>query len=142
MDETQGRLDELVEEQSAEDGALADCLNDKDAVDAKEAAAKLKRLKWRDAGGEETRILDEYARLSNGVKDQGKRVKELEAALEAKVRAKYPGLDEEAIKDLLVGEKWGAAVFAGIRALYVSASHSLANPMSSTLGEFSILREF
>ena len=127
LDETQGRLDELVEEQSAEGGALADCLNDKDAVDAKEAAAKLKRLKWTDAGGEETRILDEYARLSKGVKDQGKRVKELEAALEAKVRAKYPGLSEEEIKDLLVGAKWGAAVVAGIRALYVSASHSLAN---------------
>ena len=127
VDETQSRLDELVEEQSAEDGALADCLNDKDAVDAKEAAAKLKRLKWSDPNGEEAKILTEYTKLTKRQKDQAKLVKDLEAVLEEEVKAKYPKLAEAEIKDLLVGQKWGASIFEGIKALYVAASHKLAN---------------
>ena len=127
LEEAAARLEELAEEHSAEGGALADCLNDKDAVDAREVTAKLKRLKWTDPKGEETAVLSEYAALAKKAKDQAKLVKDLEAKLEAKTLAKYPELSEEAIKDLLVRDKWCAAVFEGIRTLYAAASHSLAN---------------
>ncbi len=127
VDETQSRLDELVEEQSAEDGALADCLNDKDTVDAKEVAAKLKKLKSADPYGEETKILNEYMKLTKRQKDQAKLVKDLETALDKAVQEKYPKLAEKEIKDLLVDQKWCAAIFEGIRKLYENASHRLAN---------------
>ena len=35
--------------------------------------------------------------------------------------------DEEEIKELLVNRKWYYSLFAGIKALYVTASHSMAN---------------
>lgn len=41
----QSRLDEFVEEQTADEGYLKDHLNDKDKVDAKSVAARLKVLK-------------------------------------------------------------------------------------------------
>ena len=36
-------------------------------------------------------------------------------------------LSDEEIKELLVNRKWYYSLFAGIKALYVTASHSMAN---------------
>lgn len=126
-DETQARLDEMTEEQTGEDGVLADCLNDKDAVDQKQVGAKLKRLQKTDPQGEDTRILSEYAALSKRAKDQAKLVKDLYIALEKLVMEKYPALTIEEIKELLVNRKWYYTIFDGISALYAATSHSMAN---------------
>lgn len=126
-DGTQSHLDELLEEQSGEDSVFADCLSDRDAVDAKAVAAKLKRLKWTAPDGEETKILDKYTRLVKKLKEQLTLVKCLEMELDLKVQGVYPQLSEEEIKDFLVVSKWCASIWEGIEALYVSASHSLAN---------------
>ncbi len=127
VDETQSRLDELTEEQTGEDGVLFDCLNDKDAVDAKQVSAKLKELKRSAPQSEEYRLLARYTDLSKAAKDQGKLVKELNAELEELVRARYSTLTEGEIKELLVNRKWYYTLFAGIKALYVTTSHNLAN---------------
>ena len=58
---------------------------------------------------------------------QSKLVKELNAALEAALQAKYAELSGEEIKELLVNRKWYYSLFTGIKALYVTASHSMAN---------------
>ena len=125
-DETQARLDEMTEEQTGEDGVLADCLNDKDAVDQKQVGAKLKRLQKTDPQGEDTRILSEYAALSKRAKDQAKLVKDLYIALEKLEMEKYPALTIEEIKELLVNRKWYYTIFDGISALYAATSHSMA----------------
>lgn len=125
-EETQARLDEMTEEQTGEDGVLADCLNDKDAVDQKLVGAKLKRLQKTDPRGEDTRILAEYAALAKKAKDQAKLVKDLYIALEKLVMEKYPALTIEEIKELLVNRKWYYTIFDGISALYAATSHSMA----------------
>ena len=125
-EETQARLDEMSEEQTGEDGVLADCLNDKDAVDQKLVGAKLKRLQKTDPQGEDTRILTEYAALSKRAKEQAKLVKDLYAALDQLEKDKYPTLTEEEIKELLVNRKWYYTIFDGISALYAATSHSMA----------------
>lgn len=125
-EETQARLDEMSEEQTGEDGVLADCLNDKDAVDQKQVTAKLKRLQKTDPQGEDTRILTEYAALSKRAKEQAKLVKDLYAALDQLEKDKYPTLTEEEIKELLVNRKWYYTIFDGISALYAATSHSMA----------------
>ena len=61
------------------------------------------------------------------VKQAVARMKELNAALEAALQAKYAVLSDEEIKELLVNRKWYYSLFAGIKALYVTASHSMAN---------------
>ena len=126
-DETQNRLDELAEEQTGDDGYLKDFLNDKDKVDSKQVAARLKALKKSDADSEEWRVLSEYKELSETLKKQSTIVKELNAALDAALKEKYPALSDAEIKELLVNCKWYYSIFDGIKALYVTASHSMAN---------------
>ena len=127
MEETQSRLDELTEEQTGDDGYLKDYLNDKDKVDAKLVAAQLKMFKIAKISDEEARILAAWLKLADRLKKQSKLVKELNAALEAALQAKYAELSDEEIKELLVNRKWYYSLFAGIKALYVTASHSMAN---------------
>lgn len=129
-DETQGKLDELVEEHTAEGGILADYLNDKDAVDAKAVNAKIKELKKTDPKSEELVILCEYADLSTKVKEYTKLVKDLNASLDEVCKAKYAELTIEEIKELLVNRKWYYTIFEGIKALYVTTSHEIAGRIS------------
>ena len=127
VEETQSRLDELTEEQTGDDGYLRDFLNDKDKVDAKQVAKRLKELTKAKAHGEELDVLVAWADLAKTLKDQTKIVKELNAALDILLKEKYPTLSEEEIKELLVNRKWYYSIFAGIKALYVTTSHNMAS---------------
>ena len=51
----------------------------------------------------------------------------MNAELEEKVREKYALLTDEEILDLLINRKWYAAIFDGIKALYVTTSHRMTN---------------
>lgn len=126
-EETQNRLDELTEEQTGDEGYLKDYLNDKDKVDTKAVSAKIKELKKAKDIGEEFAILSEYMELSDTVSKQNKIVKELNAELEMKVKAQYSELTDGEILELLVNRKWYYTVFNGIKNLYVTASHNMAN---------------
>ncbi len=57
-------------------------------------------------------------------------IKELNKALDEKVRAKYAELTDDDIKELLVNRKWYYTIFDGIKALYVTTSHNMANRVS------------
>ena len=127
VDETQSRLDEYTEEQTGDDGYLKEYLNDKDKVDAKQVAARLKVLKKAKEDSEEFQVLSAWSDLAKKLKDQTKIVKELNAALDAKLKEKYPTLSVEEIKELLVNRKWYYSIFEGIKALYVTTSHNMAN---------------
>ena len=52
---------------------------------------------------------------------------DLNAALDEACKAKYAELTIEEIKELLVNRKWYYTIFEGIKALYVTASHNMAN---------------
>ena len=125
-DEKQGKLDELVEEHTAEGGVLADYLNDKDAVDAKAVNAKIKELKKTAPDSEEYGILCEYVELSTKVKEYTKLIKDLNVALDEACKAKYAELTIDEIKELLVNRKWYYTIFEGIKALYITTSHEIA----------------
>lgn len=126
-EETQNHLDELTEEQTGDEGYLKDYLNDKDKVDAKAVSAKIKELKKEKVNGEEFVILSEYIELSDTVSKQNKIVKELNAELEIKVKSQYSELTDEEIMELLLNRKWYYTIFDGIKNLYVTASHNMAN---------------
>lgn len=127
VDETQAKVEELTEEYTAEDGILLECLNDKDAVDMKKVNAKVKELKKAGADSEEYAQLVEYVELCDKAKKYAKLVKELYVAMDEKCRAKYTELTIDEIKELLVNRKWYYTIFEGIKALYVTTSHNMAN---------------
>lgn len=126
-EETQRQLDELIEEQTTEDGVLFDCLNDSDNVELKQVKAKIKELKQNVKMQEDYRLLCKYIDWDSKAKAQKKLVKDLYAELDEKLKAKYVELTEDEIKELLVNRKWYYTLFEGIKALYVTASHSMAN---------------
>lgn len=126
-EETQSRLDEFLEEQTGDEGYLKEYLNDKDKVDTKAVAARLKVLKKPDPQSEEYAALKQFVGLMDSLSRQNKAVKEMNAELEEKVRAKYALLTDEEILDLLVNRKWYATIFEGIKALYVTTSHQMTN---------------
>lgn len=127
VEETQSRLDELTEEQTGDDGYLRDYLNDKDKVVAKQVTARAKELKKAKTDSEEARVLSAWLELTDTLKKQSKLVKELNTALDIALKEKYPEMSDEEIRELLVNRKWYYDLFAGIKALYVTASHSMAN---------------
>ena len=43
------------------------------------------------------------------------------------VKEKYQVLTVEEIKELLINQKWYYSIFEGIKALYVTTSHNIAN---------------
>ena len=126
VDETQSKLDGMVEEQTAEDGVLFDCLNDNNAVDAKKVNDRIKELKKSAPDSEEYRTLCEYMKLCDKVKQYAKIAKELNIALDEACKEKYPLLSMDEIKELLVNRKWYYTIFAGIKALYITTSHEIA----------------
>ena len=125
-DETQRKLDDFTEENTIENGALFDYLNDKDNVDAKAVNAKIKALKKAALGSDEYRILCKYIELCNKVKKYNKIVKDLNQELDEKCKNKYAELTLDEIKELLVNRKWFYALFDGIKALYTTTSHEMA----------------
>ena len=122
----EARIEELEEEYTAEDRILADCLNDKDAVDAKAVKAKLKELKKSAPKSDEYSLLCEYIDLCDKARDYNKIVKELNAALDEACKAKYEELTIDEVKELLINRKWYYTIFEGIKALYVTTSHEIA----------------
>lgn len=144
VSDLEAQRDEFVEEQSEEDGVLADCYNDKNKLDQKLIAAKLKKLKAEAKDSDEYRLLDEYTSLIAKIKEQNKVLKELTAVLEKHLKEKYAVLTIEEIKELLVNKKWYYSIFDGIDALYIAISHSiteriieLAERYENTLPELS-----
>ena len=127
LEETQSRLEELIEEQTGDEGYLKDHLNDKDKVDAKSVSGQAKFLRKTAPDSEEYRVLSAFVSMTDTVAKQTKIIKELNAELDAKIRAKYPKLTDEEILELLVNRKWYYTIFEGIKALYVTASHNMAN---------------
>jgi type I restriction enzyme M protein len=126
ISDLQAQADEFEEEQTGEDGVLADCLNDKNNLDQKVVKERLKKLKTEEQGGEDYKQLKEYSDLLSKIKDHNKTLKELSALLEQNLKAKYAVLTEDEIKELLVNKKWYYSIYDGIDALYTSISHNLS----------------
>ena len=59
-----------MEEQTGDDGYLKDHLNDKDKVDVKSVAARLKELKKADPKGEEYAALKQFVDLTDSLSKQ------------------------------------------------------------------------
>lgn len=127
VDETQNKLDEMIEEHSAEEGVFYNCLNDNNKVDLKAVNAKIKELQNKSAEKEDYEILCAYRELDAKAKKYAKIVKELYVALDQTLKEKYKQLTVAEIKELLVNRKWYYSLFDGIKALYVTTSHNMAN---------------
>ena len=111
LDSVGARLAEMAEEHGGEDGAFAEL----DKVNKANVTARLKEIKGDNDAEDEVTVLDDWLVLNKEETAHKKRLKEVEAALDARAYALYPKLTETEIKTLVVDKKWLATLDAAIR---------------------------
>ncbi|MCS6284429.1 MAG: N-6 DNA methylase [Nitrospira sp.] len=112
------QLDEKREEQSGEEGLLAEVIEgegEKQKITAKAVKARLKDIGHDQDYAEERQALEDYAKLLDQQADAKARLKTAQDDLEAKLDAKYPTLTEADIQTLVVDDKWLATIAAAVQ---------------------------
>ena len=102
METVTAQLGELEEEHGGEEGVFADF----EKINKASIAAQLKEIRSDNEVKDEADILNQWLALNGRESDLKKRLKESEAAPDAKAYAKYPTLSEHEIKSLVVDDKW------------------------------------
>jgi type I restriction enzyme M protein len=112
------QLDETREEQSSEEGLLAEVIEgegDKQKITAKALKARLKDIGRDPDYAEERQALEAYAALLDQQADAKARLKTAQDDLEARLDAKYPTLTVADIQTLVVDDKWLAIIAAAVQ---------------------------
>ncbi len=123
LDSATQELESFIEENSGDEGALSDALNDKDKVTKASVGARAKLTHDQD----EIRALQKASDLFNAESDAKKAVKEAQDALDLAVFKHYKKLSIDDIKTLLVQDKWLATLQANIQAEIERITQQLAN---------------
>jgi hypothetical protein len=146
-------LDEKREEQSGEEGLLAEIIEgegEKQKITAKALKARLKDIGRDPDYADERQALEDYSALLDQQTDVKARLKATQDDLEAKLDAKYPTLTEDEIKTLVVDDKWLATLAAAVQGELDRVSQTLTGrirqlaeryttPLPSLEGEVSAL---
>jgi type I restriction enzyme M protein len=112
------QLDEKREEQSGEEGLLAEVIEgegEKEKITAKAVKARLKEIDQDPDYADERGALGDYAALLDQQMDAKSRLKTRQEDLEVKLDAKYPKLTEDEIKSLVIHDKWLANLAAAVQ---------------------------
>jgi len=112
------QLDETREEQSGEEGLLAEVIEgegEKQKITAKGVKARLKEIGKDKDYADERQALDAYAALLDQQADTRARLKTAQDDLEAKLDAQYPTLTEAEIQTLVVDDKWLSSIQAAVQ---------------------------
>jgi type I restriction enzyme M protein len=109
LESTTAQLAELEVEHSGDDGALAGLDINKASI-----AARLNEIKRDKEAKEDAAVLTAWLRLNADATDLKRRLKDREAALDAKTYSHYPKLTNAEIKALVVDDKWLGALDGAI----------------------------
>ncbi|HWT00043.1 MAG TPA: N-6 DNA methylase [Pyrinomonadaceae bacterium] len=113
------QLEEMREEQTGEEGLLADVNESKEGekpkITAKGVKDRLKKIGNDPNFADERRALEDYAALLDQQTKTKTRLKAAQVDLDAKIDAKYPALTEDEIKTLVVDDKWLSALHTAVR---------------------------
>jgi type I restriction enzyme M protein len=117
-------LAELEEEHSSgEDGAFSGF----DKINAAAVKDRIKEIGDDADAAEELAVLKRWQSLANKESDLKKKLKTLEAELDAKAYAQYPKLKVEEIKTLVVEDKWLAVFSSTVSSELERVSHTLTS---------------
>lgn len=123
LDNATQELESYLEENSGEDGLLAEALNDKDKVTKVTITARLKVA----TDKEEKAALKQAKALFDAETDSKKALKEVQDQLDRAVFKHYATLSEDDIKTLIVNDKWHATLQSRIQAEIERIIQQLAN---------------
>jgi type I restriction enzyme M protein len=135
------RLDEKREEQSGEDGLLAEVIEgegEKQKITVKAVKARLKAIGTDEDYADERQALADYSALLDNQADARTKLRSEQDALDAKLEAKYPKLSEDEIKTLVVNDKWLATVAASVQGELDRVSQTLASRIRQLAERYAI----
>ncbi|EJL6684285.1 N-6 DNA methylase [Vibrio cholerae] len=124
------QLQEMMEENSGEEGLLAEVIEgegDKQKITAKAVKARLKEIVKDPDYADECKALQEYAALLEKQTVTKAKLKAAQDDLEAKLDAKYPKLTEDEIKQLVVDDKWLATLADAVQGELDRVSQTLTS---------------
>lgn len=106
-----GKLEEMEEEYSGEEGYFAEL----DKVNKANVSKRLKELKGGKDVAEEIKVLKAYLDLAEQEAAASKKIKDACAEQDKKLVDKYKALTEDEVKDLVVSDKWMAAMYSAVQ---------------------------
>ena len=125
-------LEEMVEEQSGDDGVFADF----DKVNTKEVNARIKEIKTNAEFSDELSILNKWSDKSKAITILKKQVKEQDEALDKAVIEHYPNLTEAEVKEIVVQNKWLASLEVMIAEANNAALQSLTRRLKQLAARY------
>jgi type I restriction enzyme M protein len=105
-DEVTLELEELIEEHGADDGPLDEAKNDKGKVTAKGVKDRLREIRGDKDADDERAVLERLQALFDKEATAGRKLKDAQKALAAKVISKFGQLTADEAKVLVVDDKW------------------------------------
>ena len=123
------QLDEMRQENSGEDGLLAEVIEgegNKQKITAKAVKARLKEIGKDPLYADERAALEAYAGLLKQQKEAKAKRKAAQEDLDKKIDAKYPTLTEAEIKTLGMDDKWMAHLSAAVQGELDRVSQTLS----------------
>lgn len=140
-------VNEFIEENSGEDGPLAEAIED-DKITKALATARLRLAKTEDSDPEEVEALIELIELFDHEIAAKRATKEAAARLDEQILAQYGRLTEADVMAVVIDDKWGATISRGIEAELasliqnlVSRLQVLGNRYESTVGDLELEAE-
>jgi len=110
LESTQAAMTELEEEHAGDEAAFGPF----DKINDKEVKARIKEIGQDTDAAYELAVLKQWLALSEQAGALKKRIKTLEAELDAQALARYPTLTPDEVKTLVVDHKWMAALEAAV----------------------------
>lgn len=106
LEEADNQINELVEEQTWDNGLLLEVINEKGKITKALITARLKVIKWDSDFDDEREMFDNYLSVVDKQSVLKKEIKKAEEELDKNALLKYPELTEQEIKDLVIEKKW------------------------------------
>lgn len=106
LEHTSSEIENIKEENSGDEGLLAEVINDKGNITLKDVKSRIKELIKQGDSLEELNMLNEYQLLLEKETDLKKEIKLAQDLLDNKLLKKYSELREDEIKVLVIEDKW------------------------------------
>jgi len=123
---------ELEEEHSGPDAVF----DGFDKINDKEVKSRIKEIGCDSDAADELTVLGQWLALSEQASSLKKRIKSLDAQLDAKALARYPALTADEVKALVVDHKWIAALGAAVHGELDRVSQALTGRMKELAGRY------
>jgi type I restriction enzyme M protein len=130
------QMEELEEEHGGDEGLLEEAKNEKGKLTRASIKARLQDIAFDPESNDECAVLNQYLQLIEQESAAGKKIRDAQRALDAKVAAKYKALNESEVKTLVVGDKWLATLAADVRGELDRVSQALAGRIKQLSGRY------